>query len=136
VVSIAGRYRLDDASAFRPRPEFRDDAGTAPGPPYQESTMTKTTPLTGLAIAGAIASALASMAGQAAAEPTQEKCFGIATAGMNDCAAGPGTTCAGTSRVDYQGNSWKLVPAGTCTTIALPGDRTGSLEPLDRDLPS
>ncbi len=99
--------------------------------------MTKTIPLTGLAIAGAIASALASMAGPAAADgPTQEKCFGIATAGMNDCAAGPGTTCAGTSRVDFQGNAWKLVPAGTCTTIALPGDRVGSLEPLVRDLPS
>jgi len=97
--------------------------------------MSKTAPLTGLAIAGAIASALASMTGPAAADgPTQEKCFGIALAGMNDCAAGPGTTCAGTSRVDYQGNSWKLVPAGTCTTITLPGSRTGSLEPLDRDI--
>jgi uncharacterized membrane protein len=99
--------------------------------------MSKTTPLTGLAIAGAVASALAAMAGPAAADgPTQEKCFGIATAGMNDCAAGPGTTCAGTSRVDYQGNAWKLVPAGTCTTITLPGERVGSLEPLVRDLPS
>jgi uncharacterized membrane protein len=99
--------------------------------------MSKTTPLTSLAIAGAIASVLATMAGPAAADgPTQEKCFGIATTGMNDCAAGPGTTCAGTSRVDYQGNAWKLVPAGTCTTITLPGDRVGSLEPLVRDLPS
>ena len=98
--------------------------------------MSITKPLTGLAIAGAIASALASMAGPAAAAdgPTQEKCFGVSLAGMNDCAAGPGTTCAGTSRVDYQGNAWKLVPAGTCATLTLPGARTGSLEPLDRDL--
>lgn len=49
-----------------------------------------------------------------------EKCFGVSLAGKNDCAAGPGTTCAGTSKVDYQGNAWKNVPAGTCTTIKTP----------------
>ncbi len=69
----------------------------------------------------------------------QVKCYGVAEAGENDCAAGPGTTCAGTSTVDYQGNAWTLVPAGTCesTTIETADGRTiaGSLEPLDRDLP-
>ena len=55
-----------------------------------------------------------------------EKCYGVALAGKNDCAAGPGTTCAGTSKVDYQANSWKNVPAGTCTTIKTPKG-TGSL---------
>lgn len=49
-----------------------------------------------------------------------EKCYGVAMAGKNDCAAGPGTTCAGTSKVDYQPNAWKNVPAGTCTTIKTP----------------
>jgi uncharacterized membrane protein len=49
-----------------------------------------------------------------------EKCFGVALAGKNDCAAGAGTTCAGTSKVDYQGNAWKQVAAGTCTTIKTP----------------
>jgi len=44
----------------------------------------------------------------------KEKCFGIALVGDNDCAAGPGTSCAGTSSVDYQGNAWKYVPAGEC----------------------
>ncbi|WP_420854314.1 DUF2282 domain-containing protein [Sphingomicrobium nitratireducens] len=44
----------------------------------------------------------------------QEKCYGIALAGKNDCAAGPGTSCAGTSSVDYQGNAWKYVDAGDC----------------------
>ncbi|MGJ3260619.1 MAG: DUF2282 domain-containing protein [Rhodospirillales bacterium] len=63
------------------------------------------------------------------------KCYGVAKAGQNDCAAGPGTTCAGTSKVDYQGNAWKLVPKGTCETAELPGGRSGSLEPLERDLP-
>jgi uncharacterized membrane protein len=50
----------------------------------------------------------------------KEKCYGVALAGQNDCKAGPGTTCAGTSKVDYQGNAWKLVPKGTCTSITTP----------------
>lgn len=49
-----------------------------------------------------------------------EKCFGIALKGENNCAAGAGTTCAGTSKVDYQGNAWRLVPTGTCTSITTP----------------
>ena len=49
-----------------------------------------------------------------------EKCYGVSMAGKNDCAAGPGTTCAGTSKVDYQGNAWKNVAAGTCTSIKTP----------------
>ncbi|MCB2116142.1 MAG: DUF2282 domain-containing protein [Rhodobacteraceae bacterium] len=88
-----------------------------------------------LAVAGSLATALAAFAAPASAQEAKEKCFGVAMAGQNDCAAGPGTTCAGTSKVDYQGNSWKLVPAGTCTTMELPDGRMGSLEALDRDLP-
>ncbi len=91
-----------------------------------------------------LASALVTAATLAASGPAQaadkEKCYGIALAGENDCAAGPGTTCAGTSTVDYQGNAWKLVPAGTCeeTTITTADGREveGSLEPLERDVPS
>ncbi len=49
-----------------------------------------------------------------------EKCYGVSLAGKNDCAAGPGTTCAGTAKVDYQGNAWKFVPKGTCTTMKTP----------------
>ena len=60
----------------------------------------------------------------------QEKCYGVSLAGKNDCAAGPGTTCAGTSKVDYQGNAWKYVPAGTCTTIETPKGK-GSLTPVE-----
>ena len=83
----------------------------------------------------AIAGAVASAATTPAAAEDMVKCFGVALAGENDCAAGPGTTCAATSTIDYQGNAWKLVPKGTCTTMELPGDRHGSLEELDRDLP-
>jgi uncharacterized membrane protein len=57
------------------------------------------------------------------------KCYGIALAGQNDCYAGPGTTCAATSTVNYQGNSWKLVPTGTCTSITTPKGH-GSLTPI------
>ena len=65
------------------------------------------------------------MAGKAA----MDKCFGVSMAGKNDCAAGPGTTCAGTSKMDYQGNAWKLVPAGTCADIKSPKGM-GSLKPI------
>ena len=58
-----------------------------------------------------------------------EQCYGVALAGQNDCAAGPGTTCAGTSTMDYQGNAWKAVPAGTCTTMDVMGHK-GSLTPM------
>jgi uncharacterized membrane protein len=93
----------------------------------------------GLAVASAFAAALglAGISEQATAadEAGKEKCYGVAEAGANDCAAGPGTTCAGTSKIDYQGNSWKLVAKGTCLTMELPDGRKGSLEALDRDLP-
>lgn len=69
------------------------------------------------------------LAQNAPAKPAQEKCFGISKAGQNDCAAGPGTTCAGSSKVDYQGNAWKFVPAGTCTSIKTPKGM-GSLTPI------
>ncbi|MGR3454633.1 BufA1 family periplasmic bufferin-type metallophore [Pseudooceanicola sp.] len=87
----------------------------------------------------AVAAAFAATAGAASAAE-QVKCYGVAMAGENDCAAGPGTTCAGTSKVDYQGNAWKLVDEGTCETMDLPAmadgeARMGSLEPLERDLP-
>ena len=92
-----------------------------------------------LVLASAVASAVAGLSTTAAAEG-DVKCFGISLAGENDCAAGPGTTCAGTSTVDYQGNAWTLVDAGTCTEIELPAladgtPRVGSLEEQNRDLP-
>ena len=91
-------------------------------------------------VVGAIATALASHA--ASAQDAQEKCYGISKAGENDCAAGPGTTCAGTSTIDYQGNAWTLVPEGTCEETVISAEMTmdgmermGSLDALERDLP-
>ncbi|MEM1050214.1 MAG: DUF2282 domain-containing protein [Pseudomonadota bacterium] len=102
---------------------------------------------TAASVAGAVALAVtaASSFTSPANAQAKEKCYGISLAGQNDCAAGPGTTCAGTSTVDYQGNAWTLVPSGTCEKFGveeanadfeLPGDRVGSLEPLERDLPA
>jgi uncharacterized membrane protein len=95
-------------------------------------------PSVNAALIGSIAAALAVLsvtAPASAADKKQEKCYGVALKGQNDCAAGKGTTCAGTSTVDYQGDAWKLVPKGTCTTMQLPGGRKGSLTPLTRDIP-
>ncbi|MGI9370282.1 MAG: BufA1 family periplasmic bufferin-type metallophore [Ruegeria sp.] len=93
-----------------------------------------------LVIASAVAAAVAGTTTTASAQ-AKEKCYGVSLAGQNDCAAGPGTTCAGTSTVDYQGNAWTLVDAGTCDTIELPAQadgtaRQGSLEAMKRDLPA
>jgi uncharacterized membrane protein len=69
------------------------------------------------------------LAGPVKAQPTKEKCYGISKAGKNDCAAGAGTTCAGTSKRDYQGNAWTYVAKGTCTKISTPKGK-GSLKPV------
>jgi len=79
-----------------------------------------------MAVAGTALATAASASAQT--KPAMEKCFGVAKAGKNDCKAGAGTSCAGTSKVDYQGNAWKLVKAGTCTSIKTPKG-PGSLSP-------
>lgn len=87
-----------------------------------------------LLAAGALATA------DIAAAAGKEECYGVSLAGENDCAAGPGTTCAATSSIDYQGNAWKLVEKGSCESIKIttPDGREiqGSLKALDRDLPN
>lgn len=85
--------------------------------------------LAALASGAALAQTDAMKKPDAMAQPAMEKCFGVSMAGKNDCAAGPGTTCAGTSRMDYQGNAWKFVPAGTCMAIKTPKGM-GSLTPV------
>ena len=64
----------------------------------------------------------------------KDKCYGIALAGENDCAAGAGTSCEGTSTVDFQGNAWTLAPKGSCEFIVTP-EGPGALSALDRNLP-
>jgi uncharacterized membrane protein len=107
--------------------------------------MSVKTVINSLILAGAVTSALATVAagapltkaeGKAALAAHKDKCFGVALKGQNDCAAGPGTTCQGTSTIDFQGNSWKFVRGGTCTSIHLSGGRHGSHKPLSRDVPA
>lgn len=101
----------------------------------------KTNQMMALAVAGAIAAVLGAAtvaaqtqkgsgagAGSGSAMPkmdmtNMEKCYGVALAGKNDCKAGKGTTCAGTSKVDYQGNAWSLVKKGTCEQVATPAGK-------------
>jgi len=83
-----------------------------------------------LASALLVATQTASAAG-ASVNAGKEKCYGISLAGQNDCSAGPGTSCAGASKIDYQGNAWKVVPEGTCLQIKTPSGK-GSLQPVQR----
>ncbi len=86
------------------------------------------------AIAAAFAfSAFASGAHAADAAPKKqmEKCYGVSLAGQNDCAAGPGTSCAATAKADYQGDAWTLVEKGSCTAIKTPKGH-GSLAPVTK----
>ena len=78
----------------------------------------------------AAAAPLTKAEGDAAIAAHKEKCFGVALKGQNDCAAGPGTTCQGTSTADFQGNAWKFVQGGTCANIELPNGKHGSLKPI------
>src|SRR3954470_8781414 len=97
-----------------------------------ETSMSPKLAVTALVLAGAMSTALATLAtaapltkaeADAAMAAKKEKCFGVALKGQNDCAAGPGTTCQGTSTTDFQGNAWKFVQGGTCTSIDLPNGK-------------
>lgn len=83
--------------------------------------------LTALALT-ALASGATLAADMEKGKTEMEKCYGVALAGKNDCKAGAGTSCAGTSKMDYQGDAWKNVPKGTCTTMKTPKGM-GSLTP-------
>lgn len=96
-----------------------------------------------LAFAGAVVGTIGYVTVAAAApahmasdkKAAMEKCYGVALAGQNDCKAGPGTTCAGTSKIDYQSNSWKMVPKGTCAKITTPVGH-GSLTDSNAHIPA
>lgn len=80
----------------------------------------------GAALAMTLGAALTLAASPVAAQTMEkEKCFGVALKGKNDCAAGPGTTCAGTAKVDFQGNAWSFVPKGSCLKTASSKSPTG-----------
>ncbi len=93
--------------------------------------MSRTATALGLSMAVALMSgaAMADTMNKTAKKAEMEKCYGVSKAGQNDCAAGAGTSCAGTSKVDYQGNAWKYVAKGTCEKIKTPKGM-GSLKPI------
>lgn len=80
-------------------------------------------------LAAAIGMAASASAAPAAPQPTMDKCYGVSLAGQNDCAAGAGTTCAGTAKVNYDGKAWKYVAKGTCEGIKTPKGM-GHLTPM------
>ncbi len=86
------------------------------------------TAITTAAILASLSAAAVAQSGHVKAQTTKEKCYGVSLAGKNDCAAGAGTSCAGTSRADYQANAWKYVAKGTCVAIKTPKGN-GSLTP-------
>jgi uncharacterized membrane protein len=85
------------------------------------------TPLVAATVLAAL-TAGAALAGPVAPQPNMDKCYGISLAGHNDCKAGAGTTCAGTSHSNYQADAWKYVAKGSCTSIVTPKGH-GSLMP-------
>ncbi len=93
--------------------------------------MEKSKRATLLSIAGAITAAIAAVQATPVQAADMEKCYGVSLKGQNDCAAGEGTSCAGSSTIDYQGNAWTLVPKGTCVSTETPHG-PGSLEPVER----
>lgn len=84
-----------------------------------------TTASLAFALTSAVAIASAPVLADEHEKKDKEKCFGVAMKGKNDCAAGPGTSCAGSSTKDYQGSAWKYVPKGTCTKTPSPSSPTG-----------
>ncbi len=87
----------------------------------------KTTHIAAAAVLAALTAGAAN-AGPVAPQPGMDKCYGISLAGKNDCKAGAGTSCAGTSHSNYQGDAWKYVAKGSCTSIKTPKG-SGSLTP-------
>ncbi len=88
------------------------------------STHKKLQAVTGASLALAFGAAMTLSVIPAQAQ-SKEKCFGVSLKGKNDCAAGPGTSCAGSSTKDYQGNAWTYVPAGSCEKTVSKTSSTG-----------
>ncbi|KAA0945097.1 MULTISPECIES: DUF2282 domain-containing protein [unclassified Pseudomonas] len=89
------------------------------------TTTTRSLSAATLVLALGSALSLSALTTTAHAADDMEKCFGVALKGKNDCAAGKGTSCAGTSKIDFQADAWNLVPTGTCTTLESKTSPTG-----------
>jgi uncharacterized membrane protein len=92
---------------------------------YKPTTIVKHGTAAALALALGTAMTIATAPAVATDIPGKENCYGVSLKGKNDCKAGPGTTCAGSSKIDYQGNAWKMVPTGTCEKTISKTSATG-----------
>ena len=80
----------------------------------------KSLAITAVTLAALVSGAAIAQDKGASIKGEKERCYSVSMAGKNDCAAGPGTSCAGTSKTDYQANAWKYVAKGTCTGMKTP----------------
>ena len=80
-----------------------------------------------LALAATVSTLLAegTLVSSPAMAAGKEKCYGVAAAGQNDCAT-KSSSCAGTSKVDNQGDAFIAVPKGLCDKLT-----GGSLKPIE-----
>lgn len=127
-------FVIESSSNRRPREAYWLQERQAPtvwlrrplaGPvslPVGDFRMNARSAITAATLACSLAAALATSAnaGPAAAQPGADKCYGVAMAGKNDCAAGAGTSCAGTSTIDYDPGHWKYVAKGSCEGMTTP----------------
>ena len=81
-----------------------------------KNTLFNARTLIAAAAAVAIGGAATALA-QGAPEFTAEKCYGVAKAGSNDCAATGNNSCAGLSVIDADPGAWLYVPTGVCAKI-------------------
>ena len=84
--------------------------------------MKKTNLLLSTAVTSLIALGASGVATTAVQAQDNEKCYGVAKAGGNDCQTS-NSSCAGTSTEDGQKDAWVYLPAGTCEKLT-----GGSLE--------
>ncbi|HXF80720.1 MAG TPA: DUF2282 domain-containing protein [Usitatibacter sp.] len=78
--------------------------------------MSNRTTLLQTALAGLIALSAAQATSGADPGAANEKCYGIAKAGQNDCGTAR-HTCAGKATSDNAPDEWKYVPKGTCANL-------------------
>jgi uncharacterized membrane protein len=85
--------------------------------------MTTKTAMLAAAIGGLVAFTGPAFSADDAKKPAMEKCYGVAKAAKNDCAA-PSHSCQGMAKKDGDAKEWINVPKGTCEKLV-----NGSLAP-------
>ena len=81
--------------------------------------MSKIAVISGVVVAGAaVAIALYATTGELSqAKVEQEKCYGVAKKGNNDCGVPGRHSCAGNAEVDSDPKEWLFLPKGKCERL-------------------